>query len=266
MFLGALAAASLLPKKARAQARSRQRPVAEPVEEEFPTIRQNERAGAFAEWDSGIGRLVRRATYGATAAEIAKANQLGFQGYINYQLNYTRINDDAVEAVVSQRWPLLSQTSDVLFSADAGQVRSQMQEAMIYRAAFSQRQLYHRMVEFWNDHFNQDFDKVGYLLVADHRDVIRKNALGKFSDLLKASAHSPSMLLYLDQNASRSGAPNQNYAREVMELHTSVWTAATRRTMSLSYREFSPAGPSRGGATSSSTPLGTTSAPRRCLA
>ena len=87
MFFGALAAASLLPKTARAQARSRQRPVAEPVEEEFPTIRQNERAAAFAEWDSGIGRLVRRASYGATAAEIAKANQLGFQGYINYQLN-----------------------------------------------------------------------------------------------------------------------------------------------------------------------------------
>ena len=238
MFFGALAAASLLPKTARAQARSRQRPVAEPVEEEFPTIRQNERAAAFAEWDSGIGRLVRRASYGATAAEIAKANQLGFQGYINYQLNYTRINDDAVETTVSQRWPLLSQTSDVLFSADAGQVRSQLQEASIYRAAFSQRQLYHRMVEFWNDHFNQDFDKVGYLLVADHRDVIRKHALGKFPDLLKASAHSPSMLLYLDQNASRNGAPrrrpaapspraarakrgvNENYARELMELHT----------------------------------------------
>jgi len=221
VFFGALAATAFLPNQARAQSRPRQRRPAEPVPEpEFATQPQNESVAAFAEWESTIGRLVRRATYGATVAEVAKANQLGFQGYVNYQLNHTRIDDSAVEAVVAQRWPLLSQPSDTLFSADAGQVRSQLQEAMIYRAAFSQRQLYHRMVEFWNDHFNQDIDKVGYLLVADHRDVIRKNALGKFPDLLKASAHSASMMLYLDQTASRNTAPNQNYAREIMELHT----------------------------------------------
>jgi uncharacterized protein (DUF1800 family) len=76
------------------------------------------------------------------------------------------------------------------------------------------------MVEFWADHFNQDITKVGYLLVADQRDVIRKNALGKFPDMLKASAHSASMMAYLDQNTSNNRAPNQNYAREIMELHT----------------------------------------------
>src|SRR4029078_2358881 len=77
-----------------------------------------------------------------------------------------------------------------------------------------------RVVEFWSDHFNQALDKVGYLLVGDQRDVVRKNALGKFADLLKASAHSASMMVYLDQNASRNTAPTQNYAREIMELHT----------------------------------------------
>ncbi len=220
VFLGALAASALLPGAAKAQAKTRKRPVAEPVDSEFPTVRQNESVAAFAEWETTLGRLVRRASYGATAAEVAKAKQLGFQGYINYQLNYTRIDDTAVETFVAQRWPLLSQTSDALFSADAGTVRSQLQEATIYRAAFSERQLYHRMVEFWSDHFNQDIDKVGYLLVADQRDVIRKHALGKFPDLLKASAHSASMMVYLDQNASRNKAPNQNYAREIMELHT----------------------------------------------
>ena len=220
VFFGAAAAAALLPKPARAQARSRQRPIAEQPDGGFPIVRPNERSAAFAEWESSLGRLVRRATYGVTPAEMAKANQLGFQGYLNYQLNYTRINDDAVETAVAQRWPLMSQTSDTLFTADQGQVRTQLQESIIYRAAFSQRQLYHRMVEFWSDHFNQDLDKVGYLLVADHRDVIRKHALGKFPDMLKASAHSASMLVYLDQTASRVNSPNQNYARELMELHT----------------------------------------------
>jgi len=220
VFLGALAATALLPKAGNAQGKTRKRPVAEPVDSEFPTVRQNESVTAFSEWETTLGRLVRRASYGATAAEVAKANQLGFQGYINYQLNYSRIDDSAVETAVAQRWPLMSQTSDALFSADAGTVRTQLQESTIYRAAFSQRQLYQRMVEFWSDHFNQDIDKVGYLLVADQRDVIRKHALGKFPDLLKASAHSASMMVYLDQNASRNKAPNQNYAREIMELHT----------------------------------------------
>jgi uncharacterized protein (DUF1800 family) len=222
VFFGAAAAAALLPKPASAQVRApRKRPVAEPTEAaEFATVPQNETVAAFAEWESTLGRLVRRATYGPTVAEMAKAKELGFQGYLNYQLNYTRINDDVVENAVASKWPLISQSSDVLFSSDAGQVRAQLSEAMIFRAAFSQRQLYHRMVEFWSDHFNQDMDKVGYLLVTDMRDVIRKHALGKFPDMLKASAHSPSMLAYLDQNQSRNTAPNQNYAREIMELHT----------------------------------------------
>ena len=222
VFLGALAAASVLPRSAKAQRASRKRRVAETASDtgQSALFRVNENAASFSEWASNANRLIRRTTYGVTAAEVARANALGFQGYLNYQLNYTRINDDAVENFVLQKWPLMAQTADQLFSADAGQVRTQLQESTIYRAAFSQRQLYHRMVEFWSDHFNQDLDKVGYLLISDQRDVIRKHALGKFPELLKASAHSASMMVYLDQNTSRNKAPNQNYAREIMELHT----------------------------------------------
>ncbi|MDB4874804.1 MAG: hypothetical protein JWM41_1250 [Gemmatimonadetes bacterium] len=221
VFFGALAATALLPGRARAQRPTRARRPSEPVStDEFPMVHPNESVAAFAEWGTSTSRLVRRATMGVTPAEIARATQLGYQGYLNYQLNHTRINDDAVEAVVAAKWPLMSQTSDLLFAADSGLLRSQLQESTIYRAAFSQRQLYQRMVEFWSDHFNQDYDKVGYLLVADLRDVIRANALGKFPTLLKASAHSASMMLYLDQQTSRNTAPNQNYAREIMELHT----------------------------------------------
>jgi uncharacterized protein (DUF1800 family) len=220
VFLGALAATALVPRSARAQRVARRRLAPNPSADDGRALVPRESVAAFAEWDSSASRLVRRATLGITPAEVQRAASLGYQGYLNYQLNYARIDDSAVETVVQQKWPLMGQTSDQLFSADAGQVRTQLQESTIYRAAFSQRQLYHRMVEFWSDHFNQDVDKVGYLLVADQRDVIRPHALGRFPDLLKASAHSPSMLVYLDQNASRNTAPNQNYAREVMELHT----------------------------------------------
>jgi uncharacterized protein (DUF1800 family) len=220
-FFGALAAATMLPKTSKAQGASRtRRSVQRERLSEFPTVVPNESVAAFAEWDTTISRLIRRATLGTTPAEVARGKQLGWQAYLNYQLNYTRIPDDELETFVAQKWPLMSQASEQLFSADAGQVRNQLQESTIYRAAFSKRQLHERMVEFWGDHFNQDLDKVGYLLVADQRDVIRKNALGKFPTLLKASAHSASMMLYLDQASSRNTAPNQNYARELMELHT----------------------------------------------
>jgi len=221
VFFGALAAAAVLPGRGSAQAVRRKRIAPDsPGTEPLAGIQPNEMVGAFAEWDSGATRLVRRVTLGITPAEVQRVNSMGYQGYLNYQLNSSRIDDTAVENTIAAKWPLMSQSSDTLFSADAGQVQNQLRESTIYRSAFSQRQLHQRMAEFWSDHFNQDLDKVGYLLVGDQRDVVRKNALGKFADLLKASAHSASMMVYLDQNASRNTAPNQNYAREIMELHT----------------------------------------------
>ncbi len=165
-------------------------------------------------------RLVRRATMGLNASDVLEIQRQGYQQWLNEQVNYTRIDDSAMEAVVAARWPLLSQTPAELAATNSGTLRAQLQDATLYRAAFSPRQLYERMVEFWSDHFNVDYNKVGYLKAVDDREVIRKHAMGKFSDLLKASAHSPAMLAYLDQNLSRNGSPNQNYVRELMELHT----------------------------------------------
>src|SRR5437899_2916937 len=209
VFFGALAAATLLPKVAQAQgrARGRQRKVAEPIDtgptlDPSGAIAPNETPAAFNEWDTGgLSRLVRRVTMGITPGELARANSLGWNGYINYQLNYTRIDDSAVESTIAQRYPLMSQSSATLATADAGQVFNQLRESTIYRAAFSPRQLHQRLTEFWSDHFNQDIDKVQTLLVADQRDVIRKYALTTFPQLLKASAHSASMMVYLDQRS-----------------------------------------------------------------
>ncbi len=79
-----------------------------------------------------------------------------------------------------------------------------------------------RMTEFWFNHFNVFVGKgvvrpfVGHYVV----NVIRPHALGRFEDLLLATAKDPAMLLYLDQAQSNSRGLNENYAREVMELHT----------------------------------------------
>ena len=90
------------------------------------------------------------------------------------------------------------------------------------RAVYSQQQLYERMVQFFSDHFNISIRKGPglFLKIDDDRDVIRPHAMGTFRHLLGASAHSPAMLFYLDNFNSDKNAPNENYARELLELHT----------------------------------------------
>ena len=165
-------------------------------------------------------RLVRRVTNGVTQEELTLAKKLGFNGYLNYHLKPSSINDSAVDQFVTTNYPTISQTGLELYQQDQNMLLRQLQESSLYRAAFSKRQLYERMVEFWSDHFNIYYPKVNYLKVIDEREVVRKHALGKFPDMLRASAHSPAMLEYLDNTRSRVRSVNQNYARELMELHT----------------------------------------------
>jgi len=119
-------------------------------------------------------------------------------------------------------------------------VINELQQAKLLRALYSERQLQEVMTDFWFNHFNiylnKDADQ--YLVTVYERDVIRAHALGKFKDLLVATAQSPAMLFYLDNwlsmgpkspaaVAANKGKPgqavpglNENYGREVMELHT----------------------------------------------
>jgi uncharacterized protein (DUF1800 family) len=95
--------------------------------------------------------------------------------------------------------------------------------AALLRAVHSPDQLYEVMVAFWTDHFNIDSSKADcrWLKPLDDREVIRRHAFGRFSELLAASATSPAMLFYLDgRDNTNQGKPNENYARELMELHT----------------------------------------------
>ena len=121
----------------------------------------------------------------------------------------------------------------------ANVVVGELQQAKLLRALYSERQLQEVMTDFWFNHFNiylhKDADQ--YLVTAYERDVIRPHALGKFKDLLLATAQSPAMLFYLDNwlsvgpkslaavavaNKGKQATPglNENYGRELMELHT----------------------------------------------
>ncbi len=113
-----------------------------------------------------------------------------------------------------------------------GVVTYELQQAKVMRVVYSRRQLLEVMTDFWINHFNvyQGKDRCPYYTAAYERDVIRPHALGKFRDLLVATAQSPAMLMYLDNwlsigpnsPAGKNGKNglNENYGREVMELHT----------------------------------------------
>ena len=211
-FLGAaaVATAALVPAR-KAQAQRIQRP--------RPGIMTRPGAPSSVSNDT-LMRLVNRVTLGATDDEVKRAKAMGFSKYLEYQLKYTSIPDAETNTWVQTNAPTLAQDGATLYAVDYNTLITQLWNATTYRSAFSKRQLYERMVEFWSDHFNIDYEKVGYLKTLDDRDVIRKHALGKFPDMLKASAHSPAMLEYLDNTRSRGRNTNQNYAREIMELHT----------------------------------------------
>ncbi len=171
-------------------------------------------------WQDPLLRLVRRVSFGLNPAEVALARQLGFNGYLEYHLRADQIDDSATEAAIAQRCPMISMPVATLKTQDGNEAVEQLSDATWYRAAFAKAQLRERMVEFWSDHFNISTNKSGWVKILDDRDVIRPNALGNFFTLLRASSQSAAMLYYLDQYSSRTPTPNQNYAREIMELHT----------------------------------------------
>ncbi len=118
-----------------------------------------------------------------------------------------------------------------------GVAANEMEQAKVLRAVLSQRQLQEVMTDFWVNHFNIDLgksgDEINYASQFEQQ-AIRPHALGKFRDLLLATAESPAMMIYLDnqtsigpdspaagrQKKTARGGLNENYGREVMELHT----------------------------------------------
>ena len=101
-------------------------------------------------------------------------------------------------------------------------VAKQAATRSILRALYSPDQLTERMTWFWFNHFNVHQYKANLrVLVGDYEDTaIRPHALGHFRDLLVATLRHPAMLRYLDNADNAAGHINENYAREIMELHT----------------------------------------------
>jgi uncharacterized protein (DUF1800 family) len=171
-----------------------------------------------------LAHLLRRATFGPTPATLAEAAKLGPAGWLDRQLNPATIDDATCDALLV-RLPLAN--------ADIATVRAklpvhsyeafrQLGRAAVARAAWSNRQLFEVTAMFWANHLHVAAPSSGvWDSRADYdKSVIRTYAFGRFADMLKASARHPAMLTYLDNRSSTKAHPNENYARELMELHT----------------------------------------------
>jgi uncharacterized protein (DUF1800 family) len=171
-----------------------------------------------------VAHLLRRATFGPTPAALAEARKLGVAGWLDRQLNPATIDDAACDALVA-RLPLAYasvatvRASLPVHSYDAFK---QLGRAAVARATWSNRQLFEMTAMFWANHLHVTAPASGgWDCRSDYEaQVIRKYAFGRFADMLKASARHPAMLTYLDNRSSTKAHPNENYARELMELHT----------------------------------------------
>jgi uncharacterized protein (DUF1800 family) len=121
-----------------------------------------------------------------------------------------------------RRFDTLAMDTSMIFGVREDTAIRELAQAALVRAIYSRRQLYEIMVDFWSDHFSISALKgdCAWLKTIDDRETIRPHALGNFGDLLWASMRSPAMLIYLDNQENHAGNPNENYARELMELHT----------------------------------------------
>ncbi len=186
--------------------------------------------------------LLNRCSFGLRREDLEQARLLGADHYLEQQLHPELHPDALIEAEIAYAFPNTLLPRKALAYHYSGKplkpggvnlgrvavsnplvAQADLRGLTIYRAAWSQQQLYEVMVEFWSNHFNiwtAHSGNVAIHKLLDDREVIRPHALGNFRDLLIASAKSTAMLIYLDGYVNTLKRPNENYARELMELHT----------------------------------------------
>lgn len=174
---------------------------------------------------SGVLRVANRIASGPRPGDLQHIAAISPAGYIEEQLgedkNYP--DDPAVDWRVNALDTQQTQKDapDAMYSMEYEQLLRETQQAAILRAVYSRRQLRETLADFWTNHLNiYALKSDGQALVpVDTETVIRPN-IWNFPDMLLTSAHSPAMLNYLDNQQNKRGVANENYARELLELHT----------------------------------------------
>jgi uncharacterized protein (DUF1800 family) len=193
--------------------------------------------------------LLNRITWGANASTAARLSRIGTEAFIREQLHPARgerlpppvqAQIDALkisqEPAAQRAIELEQQRRDANAITDPDRkrdarrayrqaladLRRESASRSLLRDLYSPDQLKEQLTWFWLNHFNVSANKSNIrALIGDYEETaIRRHALGRFRDLLAATLHHPAMLIYLDNNRNAVGQINENYAREIMELHT----------------------------------------------
>lgn len=202
---------------------------------------------------------LNRVTFGARDTDVAYVRSIGWNAWLNEQF-YPPAGDDAdlavhmadqtmpiayaaadptsqgswdavsedrplnyINADIPTLWHVASRAGREVAPAERNRTRQELAAATWIRNAHSRYQLREFMVDFWHNHFNVGKDEnqlATTMLPAYDRLAIRPHVFGNFRTMLEANATSPAMLIYLDNWQSNAVTPNENYAREIMELHT----------------------------------------------
>lgn len=181
----------------------------------------------MAEWNERtVAHLLRRTGFGATQDEIKFYLNMGQTAAVNYLLNYDNIDDSEVDRQVNNANLDLTKTNDLI-------------TWWLLRMIYTKRPLQEKMVLFWHGHFATAIFKVkDEELMLQQNELFRKLALGNFQDFLLAVSMDPAMVIWLDNFTNKKGQPNENYARELMELFTMGVDTYTETDVKESARAF----------------------------
>jgi uncharacterized protein (DUF1800 family) len=213
----------------------------------LPAPRQAVASGSLSNADPL--QVLDRVTWGANASSAAAMRKQGIERYLEQQLRpqpmprlpdgvqeqidsltIVRTPAPALAAQLDQQHKHFQSNSDAdenvserkAYRQELTRLGREAASRSLLLALYSPNQLQERMTWFWFNHFNVHLYKANLrTVIADYEDsAIRPHALGRFRDLLRAVVHHPAMLIYLDNVRNAKGRVNENFARELMELHT----------------------------------------------
>ncbi len=182
--------------------------------------------------DLTVPHLLRRAGFGASTSELQNYQSMGFDAAVNSLLNYQNADNSKLDAILP--------SIQLSYSGTAiGNELQSLATWFLNRMIQTTHPLEEKMTLFWHNHFATGYSKVenGYLMYKQNQ-FLRQNALGNFKDILTGITADGAMLVWLDGNQNRNGNPNENYAREIMEVFSTGRGPYTEDDIKNSARAF----------------------------
>ena len=180
--------------------------------------------------------LLRRAGFGGAPAEVEALRKLGPKLAVEKLLDFSK--DDGTNPNPHNFRPILENATSL--GQARGQAIAVLQGWWLHKMLTTTQPLKEKLTLFWHGHFATGLDKVrNAFMLEEQNELFRNQGLGRFDDLVLEVSRNPAMLIYLDNAENEKDHPNENYARELMELFTmGVHGGYTERDVQESARAF----------------------------